>query len=192
MGKITRLTPQAKERLQFTSDKIATLEQEGRLDNPSADEAEAVRVAVRDILGEITTAVSPTLEPTASVDRAFFGVLANNKAAVQRELAALRQAGRTTPIDYYEIAYKLTEDSGLIHQTLLDPGVARRLIEKTTGTDRFGNISDLAIAEGCDACTVCAACGACGACGACPLTGAVGTGGTLATAGTGGAIAWLF
>jgi hypothetical protein len=185
-----RLTQATLQQIELLEERIDVLEREGRLDAPSPTEAAEVRSAVNAVLSEFTE-VSRFGNPTNPIDRSLVNLLKVNREAVQADIAALRAAGEPSPVDYYEIAYKVMSDSGLVGQAVLEPDLVRRLVARTIGTASFFEFNTLAIG-GCDFCGACGACGLCGACGACPLTGAVGTGGALATAGTGGAVGWFF
>lgn len=147
----------------------------------SAAETDDLKRAVRTVtttFGEVNRAgnyVNPVNRAVADA------VTAKRDTIVQGVADATAKGRKPTPLDYYDIYYKVMADSGVVAQSLVDPGVLNRMVAAADGRwegDLFLFRPPLVPAADCGYCGVCGACSICSICSLCGISGVVGTIGT--------------
>lgn len=104
------------------------------------------------------------------IDCAITETILEKRDMITDQISTLIEKGKPTPFDYYDVYYKVLEDSGLLNVSMLKPSVFR-------GIDG----GYLAAADACSACSFCAVCSACSVC---TISGVVGTGAVGGVSGT--------
>jgi hypothetical protein len=153
----------------------------------STEQFNAVSQTALTVLAGVTGELGSDNLPKNPVDRAIAEVLIANRDRIASLIQArVREGQMPTSVEYYELAYGILKDSGLLRVGTVSPeAIAAIQRARVTG-------AGLALGN-CDACSVCGLCGACSACGTClPVIGVIGAGATAGTLGTGGALGYFF
>jgi hypothetical protein len=105
------------------------------------------KAAARQVMASIVK-VDRSGKPVNPIDALLVKTLIANRPKILKGLEASMKGGTFSPLDAYEVYYKVLSDSGALGAALPDPAEVRRL-------------DHLRANCGCETCGVCVACGVC-------------------------------
>ncbi len=146
---------------------------------PDAATTDATKKAAGRLLRATQGPVDKDGSPTSLLDKQIHRVVQANDDKIRDAIRKGVAAGKTAPTDYYELLYKVLEDSGAMTSSTMpvSPDLARTLHTSLGATDLAADNC-----AWCAACATCSTCSVCSACGSCVLSVVVGVGAAAITA----------